>query len=269
MWFSGKFSRNYDTSLDNLKWSLYVSISWRLGPRGSTRSWVVPKNLLVRSWFTLTALGSSKDHLYESKETRKKSEDALERFGDVVVNVWCFVLSFFGWFSGTLVVWFFGLLVPCLFYCLLFLSCWWLFGVLAAVVVVAVVVVVVVVAIHPWHMAIPEARFAQREVGQFGAEDDRSFGHKKQPVLGVWTDGWHGAPQTGWYPNHQGTYQTLLKCGAVLVGNLKCEFGFLDSSDTICFWHKVQGCWIGGPSFALFGSTHKLYIIRTYHKVLL
>jgi len=33
--------------------------------------------------------------------------------------------------------------------------------------------------------AIPEARFAQREVGQFGAEDDSSFGHKKHPFWGV------------------------------------------------------------------------------------
>lgn len=59
----------------------------------------------------------------KSKETTNKSEDALERFGDVVVNVLCFVFLFFGWFSGSLVAWLFGCLVPCLFYCFLFCSC--------------------------------------------------------------------------------------------------------------------------------------------------
>ena len=59
----------------------------------------------------------------KSQETTNKSEDALERFGDVVVNVLCFVFLFFGWFSGSLVAWLFACLVPCLFYCFLFCSC--------------------------------------------------------------------------------------------------------------------------------------------------
>lgn len=57
--------------------------------------------------------------------------------------------------------------------------------------------------------AIPEARFAQREVGQLGAEDDSSFGHKKHPFWGV-SNRW-----VAW-----GTAKVCLNVVQLLVGNL-------------------------------------------------
>ena len=151
----------------------------------------------------------------KSKETTNKSEDALERFGDVVVNVLCFVFLFFGWFSGSLVAWLFGCLVPCLFYCFLFCSCCWLSSVLAGggsggapsqklAFAMALSPTAATAA-----TAIPEARFAQREVGQLGAEDDSSFGHKKHPFWGV-SNRW-----VAW-----GTAKVCLNVVQLLVGNL-------------------------------------------------
>lgn len=151
----------------------------------------------------------------KSKETTNKSEDALERFGDVVVNVLCFVFLFFGWFSGSLVAWLFGCLVPCLLYCFLFCSCCWLSSVLAGdgsggapsqklAFAMALSPTAATAA-----TAIPEARFAQREVGQLGAEDDSSFGHKKHPFWGV-SNRW-----VAW-----GTAKVCLNVVQLLVGNL-------------------------------------------------